>query len=83
MFWNMPISDLEGSMKRVWKDTVEKIKLGDYDNFIKIKDGEIAHIRPKGKDSSDLMITPQGTYEKRKCFWLNAKYIKEQIEKEE
>lgn len=83
MFWNMPISDLEGSMKSVWKDTVEKIKLGDYDNFIKIKDGEIAHIRPKAKDSSDLMITPQETYEKRKCFWLNAKYIKEQIEKED
>ena len=51
--------------------------------LIKIKDGEIAHIRPKAKDSSDLMITPQGTYEKRKCFWLNAKYIKEQIEKED
>ena len=81
MFWNMPISDLEGSMHRVWLDTIEKIKNGDYDNFIKISDGEIAHIRPKAKDSSDTMITPQGSYERKKCFWLNAKYIKEQIEK--
>lgn len=81
MFWNMPISDLEGSMHRVWEDTVKKIKAGDYDNFIKISDGEIAHIRPKGRNSEDLMITPQGTKEKRKCFWLNAKYLKEQIEK--
>ncbi len=81
MFWNMPISDLEGSMHRVWEDTVKKIKAGEYEKFIKISDGEIAHIRPKGRNSADLMLTPQGTEEKRKCFWLNAKYLKEQIEK--
>lgn len=82
MFWNMPYSDLEGSLKKVWQDTVDKIKRGDYDHFIKISGGEIAHIRPKAKDKSDVMLTPQGTYKKKKCFWLNAKYIKEQIENE-
>lgn len=82
MFWNMPMNDLEGSMKRVWNDTVNKIRLNEYTNFIKISNNEIAHIRPKGKDSKDVMLTPQGTFERRKCFWLNAKYIKEQIEKE-
>lgn len=81
MFWNMPISDLEGSMYRVWKDTVDKVRIGDYDNFIKISDGEIAHIRPKARNKEDMTLTPQGTYEKRKSFWLNARYIKEQIEK--
>ncbi len=81
MFWNMPIEDLEGSMYKVWRDTTEKIKKGDYENFIKISDGEISHIRPKAKDSSDVEITPQGTYERKKCFWLNAKYVKEQIDK--
>ncbi len=83
MFWNMPIIDLEGSMKLVWQDTVNKISLGDYNNFIKISQGEIAHIRPKGIDNNDVMLTPQGTYERKKSFWLNAKYIKEQIEKED
>ncbi|SUY80089.1 DNA mismatch repair protein MutH [Clostridium tetani] len=81
MFWNMPISDLNDSMYRVWKDTVSKIKKGDYDNFIKISNGEIAHIRPKGQNTKDLAFTPQGTKERKKCFWLNARYIKEQIEK--
>ncbi|HCW53177.1 MAG TPA: DNA mismatch repair protein MutH [Clostridium sp.] len=81
MFWNMPIEDLEGSMYRVWEDTINKIKMGDYESFIKISSGEIAHIRPKAKDSNDVEITPQGTYERKKCFWLNAKYIKEQIDK--
>lgn len=82
MFWNMPIKDLEGSMHKVWEDTVLKIKSGIYNDFIKLSDDEIAHIRPKAKNSSDVMITPQGTMEKKKCFWLNAKYIKEQILKD-
>ncbi len=82
MFWNMPILDLNNSMYKVWFDTTNKIKNGDYNNFIKISDGEIAHIRPKGQDVKDLASTPQGTMERKKCFWLNAKYVKEQIEKE-
>ncbi|MBW9146994.1 DNA mismatch repair protein MutH [Clostridium sp. CM027] len=82
MFWNMPIADLEGSMHYVWENTVDKISAGEYNSFIKISDKKIAHIRPKGKDSNDVMLTPQGTYERKKCFWLNASYIKEQIEKE-
>jgi DNA mismatch repair protein MutH len=82
MFWNMQSTDIEGSLKTVWQDTVNKINKGIYSDFIKISDGEIAHIRPKAKDGDDLMITPQGIYEKKKCFWLNASYIKEQIEKE-
>ena len=81
MFWNMPISDLDGSMYRVWLDTKEKIKQGEYKKFIKISDGEIAHIRPKAQNSKDLTITPQGNKERKKCFWLNSKYIKEQINK--
>lgn len=83
MFWNIPIADLEGSMKNVWHDTVKKINKGIYDNFIKIKDNEIAHIRPKAQNNKDVILTPQGTYERKMCFWLNAKYIKEQIEKED
>jgi len=81
MFWNMPISDLNNSMYEVWIDTTNKIKKNCYDNFIKISDGKIAHVRPKGQNAKDLTPTPQGTKERKKCFWLNAKYVKEQIEK--
>jgi DNA mismatch repair protein MutH len=80
MFWNMPTEDLNNSMHTVWLDTTNKIKQGKYDDFIKISNGEISHVRPKGKDKDDLAPTPQGTEERKKCFWLNAKYIKEQIE---
>ncbi len=79
MYWNMPIVDLEKHYHRLWKDTVEKIKLGKYNEFMKISDNSIGHVRPKGKNVEDVMITPQGTYERKKCFWLNAKYVANQI----
>jgi len=78
MFWTMPISDLLIA-KKFWLDTQKKIKKGIYDNFIRISDNMICHVRPKGMDSHDLMETPQGTMEKKKCYWLNSKYILEQI----
>ena len=49
------------------------------DNFWKLKDHKICHVRPKGIDSSDLMQTPQGTLEKKKCYWLNSRYILNEI----
>jgi DNA mismatch repair protein MutH len=79
MFWNMNNQDLE-KYKIVFDDTKNKIKKGIYDDFIKISDNKIGHIRPHAQNSKDMMETPQGTFETKKCFWLNAKYIKSQIE---
>lgn len=80
MFWNMPIKDLEGSMKFVWEDTVKKIKNGKYNQFIKISDDKNVHIRYKGKNCKDKALTIHNTMERKRCFWLNAKYVKNQID---
>ena len=82
-FWNMSIEDLDNDMKYVWQDTVNKIKNGIYNDFIKISDNKKFHVRDKGRNSNDCMLTPQGTFEKKRAFWLNASYIKEIIEKED
>ena len=82
MFWSMPFSDLQIEYKKLWEDTKYKIQHGDYNHFWGSKDNPVGHIRPKGKNSKDLMETPQGTYEKKKCFWINATYIAEQIRKD-
>lgn len=74
LFWNMPEKDLEIA-KQVWLDAQQKISKGDYDNFIKSSNRQIAHVRPHAKDSTDVMRTPQGTFEKKKSFWLNRDYI--------
>lgn len=78
LFWTMPQKDLEVS-KLFWEDTKRKIAANNFDDFIKISDKKICHIRPKGKDSLDLMETITGSKEKKKCYWLNSSYIKTQI----
>lgn len=79
MFWSMPYSDLQIEYKKLWEDTKAKIQKGDYAHFLGSRDNPVGHIRPKGRNSKDLMETPQGTFEKKKCFWINASYIAEQI----
>lgn len=75
MFWTMPHEDLK-TAKHYWEDTKSKIREDDYENFLKISDDKMCHVRPKGSDSKDLMETPTGRMEKKKCYWLNSKYIK-------
>lgn len=78
-FWNMPLADLREA-ERLWKDTREKIHHGDFSHFGKLSESRVCHVRPHGNDSQDLMEAPDGTWQKKYCFWLNAKYIKKVID---
>ncbi|GGH00185.1 DNA mismatch repair protein MutH [Parapedobacter pyrenivorans] len=77
-FWTMPPEDLEVA-RQFWEDTKAKIEADDYTHFIRISDDMICHVRPKGTDSHDLMETPTDRMEKKKCYWLNASYIRRVI----
>lgn len=79
MFWTMPAKDLDIAHK-FWNQTKANITKGDYEHFYKLSDKMICHVRPKGINSKDLMETHQGKMEKKKSYWLNASYIKEQID---
>ncbi len=80
MFWNVPENDLNTEIKRVWENTVEKIKNNEYDNLPKISESPILHVRPHGQNKNDTYPTLDGKNSTKKCFWLNASYIKQQIE---
>ena len=80
MFWNVPEKDLNTEIKRVWEDTVEKIKNNEYDNLPKISESPILHVRPHARNARDTYPTLDGKQAIKKCFWLNANYIKQQIE---
>jgi DNA mismatch repair protein MutH len=79
----MPNKDIEIA-REFWIDTKDKIVRGDYNHFIKISDKRICHVRtksnPNASKNRDMMETPQNTLEKKRCYWLNASYIREQIE---
>lgn len=78
LFWTKPNKDIEIA-KTFWEDTKNKISSNDFELFIKISDNKICHVRPKGRNSSDLMETITGSREKKKCYWLNSSYIKKII----
>lgn len=77
-FWGMNNTDLS-SVRKVWKDTQLKIRANQYSRFIKASENKIAHIRPHGENSKDVVLTPQNTYEVKKSFWLNNLYIYRQV----
>ena len=80
MFWNVPEKDLNSEIKRVWEETVKRIKNNEYDNLPKTSESPILHVRPHGQNSNDVYPTPDGAIEIKKCFWLHSKYIKKQLE---
>lgn len=80
IIWNMPIQDLEGPYRELWEDTVSKIKMNEFNRFMKSKDNPVGHIRPKAKNSKDKAIF-RGREVPKMAFWLNAKYIAQQIKK--
>lgn len=79
MFWNVPEKDLNTEIKRVWENTIEKIKNNEYDNLPKISESPILHVRPHARNAQDTYPTLDGKQAIKKCFWLNANYIKQQI----
>lgn len=79
-YWNMPIEDLDGDVKELWIDTVDKIKQCDFENFKKISETKVAHIRPKAKNKNDLSLLSNGLQAPKKSFWLNNQYVGKQIE---
>jgi len=81
-YWNMPNEDLDGDVKDLWLDTVNKIKRYDFDHFKKSSETKVAHIRPKAQNSKDLSVLKGGITAPKKSFWLNSKYVAKQIEKE-
>ena len=83
MFWNVPEKDLQTEIKRVWNETVERIKNNQYNHLPQSRDSNILHVRPHGRNRQDTYPTPDGKQATKKCFWFNKKYIKKQIEESE
>ena len=87
-FWNMPYTDLETDVKKVWCKTCDVIKKGikvntvngrNYNNLPSQSENRICHVRPHGKNSSDTYPLPNGSAFTKQCFWLNNSYILSQL----
>jgi DNA mismatch repair endonuclease MutH len=86
-FWNMPVADIE-EVYKVWDETVRVIKEGvkitnkngrDFNNLPGQSFNRVSHIRPHGQNKADVYELPNGRELTKQCFWLNNKYILEQV----
>lgn len=79
LLWNMPYEDrLEA--QRVWEDTKHRVGI-DATDLPKMTESPVAHVRPKGRDGNDKILTPQGAMHLRQAFWLNSGYLSQVLSK--
>lgn len=77
-FWNMPYADREEA-RRVFEETKRRVSINAKD-LPKASESAVAHVRPKARDASDVIPTPQGDFHVKQCFWLNQNYIEKVIQ---
>lgn len=78
MFWNMP-SEIRAISKEYWLDIKKKVTNNDTENFWKISDDKIFHVRPKARNSLDRTTLKDGTDVPKLGYWINSKYIQSVI----
>lgn len=78
-FWTMPISDVDAYGRECFDRTVELIMEGKADYLPKSTDNVACHVRPHGRNKQDTLPTPTGGRAVRKSFWLNPRYLAEQL----
>lgn len=90
-FWNIPYEDLEVEVRSVWEKTKRVLKDGlkvtvvngvNRNNFPKVTENRVCHVRPHAISSHDTYELPDGRQFPKQCFWLNNSYIYSQLNKE-
>ena len=80
VFWQMPEQDVEEA-ERCYEEMRSRVANGRAQDSVKSSENRCCHVRPHGRDSSDTLPTPQGDRVVKKSFWLNAQYLKGEIER--
>ena len=80
LLWQMPDRDLLEA-KRCYEEMRRRVRAGRADESVRSTENRCCHVRPHAKNREDVLPTPYGSFETKKCFWLNAKYIGEEIDR--
>lgn len=82
LFWQMPDRDLLEA-KRCYEEMQRRIREGNAGRSVTSRENRCCHVRPHGRNKADTIPTPYGAMETKKCFWINARYIGEEIDRVE
>lgn len=80
VFWQMPDVDLLEA-RRCYEEMRRRVCSGQADRSVRSTENRCCHVRPHGRDKTDVLPTPCGSFETKKCFWLNARYIASEIDR--
>ena len=80
LFWQMPDRDLLEA-KRCYDEMRERVMSGRAEQSVKSSENRCCHVRPHGRNKKDVLPTPYGSFETKKCFWINASYIGKEIDR--
>ena len=76
-FWTMPTEDI-ALAEQYWNHIRQTIQDNHIDpKYFNSPQNERFHVRPKGKNSSDLVDNPHGGKVKKYCYWFNKEYVRE------
>lgn len=90
-FWNIPYSDFDIEVQKVWKQTQQVLLNGlqitrkngkNCNNLPNASENPVCHVRPHAKNSNDTYELPDGRQYPKQCFWLNNSYILGQLNRE-
>ena len=80
LFWQMPDRDLL-EVKRCYDEMRDRVIAGHAEMSVKSSENRCCHVRPHGRNKADVLPTPYGSFETKKCFWINANYIGREIDR--
>jgi DNA mismatch repair protein MutH len=76
LFWR-PSKEQLDTIEREWTMFRDLISEGRADDLPKESETVAIHVRPHGRDASDVDPTPGGGQQTRKSFWLNKRFVHE------
>lgn len=76
-FWYYPTDKLHEAQK-VWEETKKRILNSNY-KFPQASESDYCHVRPHDTKALFSSKAPDGTMQKTYCFWLNNKFIAEEL----
>ena len=80
MFWQMRDSDLLEA-RRCYDEMRKRVQEGHAERSVTSRENRCCHVRPHGRNKADVLPTPYGSFETKKCFWINAAFIGEEIDR--
>ncbi len=77
-FWQMPEDDLKDA-SQCYDQMRDNVLKGRADISVRSSENRCCHVRPHGRDSRDTRPQPFGPPVVKKCFWLNQRYLQDEI----